>query len=110
MTSEEIRRQRRDVPDVAADVVDGAGSVPPNGLRHATRAFRSRDFAIFWWALASNTGTWVQNLAVPFVLYELTSSALWVGLATFDQFGPSMLLGPLAGSIADGSIGAECCS
>jgi MFS family permease len=72
------------------------------GLRHAVRAFRHRDFAIFWTgALASNTGSWVQNLAVPFVLYELTSSAFWVGLATFTQFVPAMLLGPLAGSIAD---------
>lgn len=66
------------------------------------RAFRHRDFAIFWaGALASNTGSWVQNLAVPFVLYQLTESAFWVGLATFTQFIPVMLLGPLSGSIAD---------
>ncbi|OLT15479.1 hypothetical protein BJF78_02040 [Pseudonocardia sp. CNS-139] len=81
---------------------DEAAAAPPTGLRHAVRAFRNRDFAIFWWgALASNTGVWVKNLAVPFVLYELTSSALWVGLATFAQFVPAMVLGPLAGSIAD---------
>lgn len=80
----------------------GAGAIPPQGLRHAMRAFRNRDFAIFWTgALASNTGSWVQNLAVPYVLYELTESAFWVGLATFTQFIPVMLLGPLAGSIAD---------
>jgi MFS family permease len=71
-------------------------------LRHALRAFRHRDFAIFWsGALASNTGSWVQNLAVPYVLYQLTESAFWVGLATFTQFIPVMVLGPLAGSIAD---------
>ena len=80
----------------------GAGTIPPQGLRHAVRAFRNRDFAIFWTgALASNTGSWVQNLAVPYVLYQLTESAFWVGLATFTQFIPVMLLGPLAGSIAD---------
>jgi MFS family permease len=79
----------------------GAGA-PPRGLRHALRAFRHRDFAIFWsGALASNTGSWVQNLTVPYVLYQLTESAFWVGLATFTQFIPVMLLGPLAGSIAD---------
>lgn len=66
------------------------------------RAFKHRDFAIFWCgALASNTGSWVQNLTVPYVLYQLTESAFWVGLATFTQFIPVMLLGPLAGSIAD---------
>ena len=79
-----------------------AGAVPEQGLRHAVRAFRHRDFAIFWTgALASNTGSWVQNLAVPYVLYQLTESAFWVGLATFTQFIPAMVLGPLAGSIAD---------
>ena len=43
----------------------------------------------------------MQNLAVPYVLYEVTESAFWVGLATFTQFLPAMVLGPLAGSIAD---------
>ncbi len=79
-------------------------AAPPQarGIRHAARAFRHRDFTIFWLgALASNTGSWVQNLAVPYVLYQVTESAYWVGLATFTQFIPVMLLGPLAGSIAD---------
>lgn len=80
----------------------GAAVPPPQGMRHAVRAFRHRDFAIFWTgALASNTGSWVQNLTVPFVLYEITRSATWVGAATFAQFIPAMALGPLAGSIAD---------
>jgi MFS family permease len=71
-------------------------------MRHALRAFRHRDFAIFWaGALASNTGSWVQNLTIPYVFYQLTGSAFWVGFATFTQFIPAMLLGPLAGSIAD---------
>src|SRR4051812_34486287 len=84
-------------------VPDLPTSATSQGLRHAVRAFRHRDFTIFWsGALVSNTGSWVQNLAVPFVLYELTKSATWVGLATFTQFVPAMLLGPLAGSIADG--------
>jgi MFS family permease len=66
------------------------------------RAFRNRDFAVFWsGALASNIGSWVQNMAVPYVLYEITQSAFWVGFATFAQFAPQMLLGPLGGSIAD---------
>jgi MFS family permease len=71
-------------------------------MRHALRAFHHRDFAIFWTgALFSNTGSWVQNLTIPYVLYQLTGSAFWVGFATFTQFIPAMVLGPLAGSIAD---------
>ena len=80
----------------------GPAAAPPQGMRHAVRAFRHRDFAIFWTgALASNTGSWVQNLTVPYVLYQITESAFWVGAATFAQFIPAMLLGPLAGSLAD---------
>ena len=81
---------------------EAEAALPAQGLRHAARAFRHRDFTVFWLgALASNTGSWVQNLAVPYVLYQVTESAFWVGLATFTQFLPVMLLGPLAGSVAD---------
>ena len=92
------------VPEPAAtiDQSDTPAGAPARGVRHAARAFHHRDFTIFWLgALASNTGSWVQNLAVPYVLYQVTESAFWVGLATFTQFLPVMLLGPLAGSIAD---------
>lgn len=79
-----------------------ASAAPARGMRHALRALRHRDFAIFWTgAVFSNTGTWIQNLTIPYVVYQLTSSAFWVGVATFSQFIPTMLLGPLAGSVAD---------
>lgn len=78
-------------------------SSPTNaGLGHALRAFRHRDYTVFWiGAFVSNSGTWLQGIAVPFVLYELTRSALWVGLATFAAFIPIMVMGPLGGSLAD---------
>lgn len=66
------------------------------------RAFQHRDFRLFFLgALASNTGNWLQNLAVPFVLFELTGKALWVGLAGFAQFIPAFFLGPIGGALAD---------
>ncbi|MEM9562509.1 MAG: MFS transporter [Actinomycetota bacterium] len=73
-----------------------------SGFRHGLRAFQHRDFRLFFiGALASNTGNWIQNLAVPFVLFELTGQALWVGLASFAQFIPAFLLGPVGGWLAD---------
>lgn len=72
------------------------------GIRHAVRALRHRDFRVFWLgAVVSNTGSWVQSLAAPYVIYELTSSALWVGAATFVQFIPNMMLSPVGGWMAD---------
>ncbi len=80
----------------------GPATSVPGGFRHGMRAFRHRDFRIFFFgAMVSNTGSWLQNLAVPFVLFELTGQAFWVGLAGFAQFIPSFLLGPLGGSLAD---------
>lgn len=72
------------------------------GLREAGAAFAIPEFRRFWiGALISNSGSWMQNVSVPFVLYQLTESATWVGVASFAQFFPAVLLGPLGGSIAD---------
>jgi MFS family permease len=88
---------------------DTAGDVPSRrerpakpGLRQAAAALQYPDFARLWWgALVSNTGTWIQSVTVPYVLYQITGSAAWVGFAAFAQFLPVVLMGPLAGSLAD---------
>ncbi len=49
----------------------------------------------------SNSGSWLQNLTIPFVLLEITDRALWVGIAAFAAIVPVMLLGPVAGNVAD---------
>ena len=72
------------------------------GFAHGMRAFRHRDYRLFWaGALISNTGTWLANVTVPYVLYRLTRSELWVGMSTFAQFIPGVLFGPAGGSLAD---------
>jgi MFS family permease len=71
-------------------------------LGRAFTALRYPDFRTAWVAaIVSNTGTWVQAITVPFVIYTLTGQALWVGLASFAQFVPFVLAGPWAGSLAD---------
>jgi MFS family permease len=76
--------------------------VPARGLRHALRAFRYRDFSLFWFgAFISSVGTWMQAVTVPYVLHEATGSAAWVGFGAAAQFLPAMLIGPLGGSAAD---------
>ena len=68
----------------------------------AVAALRHPSFALFWFgALVSNVGSWMQNVTVPYVIFQLTRSAGWVGLAAFASLFPSLLLGPLAGSLAD---------
>lgn len=54
-------------------------------------------------ALISNVGTWMQRTAQDwFVLTELTDNdAAAVGVTMALQFGPALLIGPVAGVIAD---------
>jgi MFS family permease len=79
-----------------------AGPAAASGFRHSVRALRHRNFALFFTgALISNSGTWIQNATVPYVLYQITRSELWVGLSTFAQFIPGVVFGPLGGSLAD---------
>ena len=55
-----------------------------------------------WFAsLLSSSGTWLQNVAVPFVVFRLTGSGVWLGVTGFLSYVPMVLTGPLAGSIAD---------
>jgi MFS family permease len=66
------------------------------------RVLRTRDFAVFWSAaLVSNTGSWMQTIAVPFVVYQMTRSTAWLGFAAFMNFIPAMIAGPFGGSYAD---------
>jgi MFS family permease len=70
--------------------------------RHSFGVMRNRDYAVFWVAaLVSNSGTWMQTIAVPFVLFELTRSTTWLGVGAFMAFFPALMIGPLAGSLAD---------
>ncbi|MCB1029420.1 MAG: MFS transporter, partial [Microthrixaceae bacterium] len=72
------------------------------GLRDAAAAFRFRNFRLFWiGALLSNSGTWLQNLTVPYVVFQLTHSSTWVGVAAFSQLAPMAVLSPLGGTLAD---------
>ncbi len=68
----------------------------------AFRALRYRNYALFWSAaLVSQTGSWMQNLTVPYVVYRATGSEAWVGFATFCQYFPAFVLSPVGGMLAD---------
>ena len=52
-------------------------------------------------ALISNSGVWVQMLALAFVIERLTNSGTWVGLAAMMQTLPAVGLGMVGGALAD---------
>jgi MFS family permease len=51
--------------------------------------------------LVSLTGTWMQRVAQDWLVLTLTNSGTALGIVTALQFGPSVLLGPVGGIIAD---------
>ena len=68
----------------------------------ALRALRHRNFRLFTIGQTiSLIGTWMQQVAVGWLVYRLTGSALLLGLVGFVSQGPGFLLAPIAGVLAD---------
>jgi MFS family permease len=51
--------------------------------------------------LVSLLGTWIQNIALGWLVYRLTGSAVWLGTIGFLGQIPALILTPLAGVFAD---------
>jgi len=65
-------------------------------------ALRHRDFALFWVAAAiSNGGSWMQMVAVPALLYDMTGSSTWLGVSSMASLFPAVFLTLHAGVLAD---------
>lgn len=89
-------------PAPAPAVIIDAAPVVVRLARGPLAPLRHRDYALFWTgAFASNAGTWLQNVALAWLVLELTESPFWVAMVTFTQFFPMMLLGLVGGMAAD---------
>ena len=68
----------------------------------ALRPLQHRNFALIWWAaLLSNVGSWMQTVAVGVFVTARTGRPGWTGLVAAAAFLPIGLLSPLGGVIAD---------
>lgn len=66
------------------------------------RALRHRNFRLFLGGqVISLAGTWMQQVALSWLVYRLTRSPFLLGLVGFAGQLPSLLLAPLAGVWAD---------
>jgi MFS family permease len=65
-------------------------------------SLRVRNYRLYFWGQSiSIAGTWMQTLALAFLVLHLTGSGTDVGLVTGLRFLPLALLGPFGGLIAD---------
>lgn len=66
------------------------------------RAFKYRNYRLFFSGqCVSLIGTWMQTVALSWLIYRLTGSPLLLGVAGFAAQAPSLLLAPFTGPAAD---------
>jgi len=72
------------------------------GTRTFASLRRHRNYRLFFSGqLASVCGTWMQNIALYWLILSLTHSPIAVGMLSLARFGPYTLLGLFAGVVAD---------
>lgn len=52
-------------------------------------------------AVVSNAGSWMQSVAVPFTVFEITNSKTWLGVSAFTGMFVGMLANAPGGMLAD---------
>src|SRR6201987_6034302 len=69
---------------------------------HTFRALRHRNYRLFFWGqLVSLTGTWMQQTAMLWYVYQITNSKLLLGLVSAVGSAPMMFSSIWGGALAD---------
>ena len=89
--------------EVVEDAIDaleeGNRAIRPGSARGALRHETFR--RVFIGAFLSNIGSWMQNVVLGALAYDLTKSPSFVGVLLFAQLGPLMLFSLVGGLLAD---------
>ncbi len=73
-----------------------------NGLWLLLRALRNRNYRLFFTGQGlSLIGTWMQNVAMGWLVYRLTNSPFYLGLVGFASQVPILIAAPFGGVLAD---------
>jgi MFS family permease len=66
------------------------------------RSLKYKNYRLYFTGQSiSNIGTWIQRIAMPWLVYHLTGSILLLGVVTFCNQIPNFVLSPIAGVISD---------
>jgi MFS family permease len=75
---------------------------PSGGLAVTFRSLRHRNYRLYFFGqLVSLTGTWMQNAALVWLAFRLTSESKWAALVSAAQILPTFFLGAWGGALAD---------
>jgi MFS family permease len=74
----------------------------PKGFKIIFRSLQYRNYRLFFGGQSiSLVGTWIQRIAMPWLVYRLTGSAFLLGVVGFAGQIPTFLLAPFAGVLSD---------
>lgn len=72
------------------------------GLKTIFRSLRYPNYRLFFGGQSiSLIGTWIQRIAMPWLVYDLTKSVLLLGIVGFVGQVPTFLISPFAGVLTD---------
>jgi MFS family permease len=89
---------------VPEDISGRQRRVPVGGItwRHTFRALRHRNYRLFFWGqLVSLIGTWMQQTAMSWFVYEITNSKFLLGVVSAVGSAPMVLSSVWGGTLAD---------
>ncbi|PYJ27806.1 MAG: MFS transporter [Verrucomicrobia bacterium] len=89
---------------VPEDISGRQRRIPVGGItwRHTFRALRHRNYRLFFWGqLVSLIGTWMQQTAMSWFVYEITNSKFLLGVVSAVGSAPMMLSSVWGGTLAD---------
>ncbi|MGH7813971.1 MAG: MFS transporter [Candidatus Binataceae bacterium] len=74
----------------------------PRGRMGAFRALHHRNYRLYFTGqLTSLAGTWMQSAAQAWLILKLTNSSFMLGVVSFAQFLPVLIVGLFAGVVVD---------
>ena len=69
---------------------------------HTFRSLKHRNYRLYFFGqIVSFTGSWMQNAALMWLVYEKTADPVWPPLLLVAQVGPTLVLGAWGGALAD---------
>src|SRR5438874_2563642 len=89
---------------VPEDISGRQRRMPVGGItwRHTFRALRHRNYRLFFWGqLVSLIGTWMQQTAMSWFVYEITNSKILLGVVSAVGSAPMVFSSLWGGALAD---------
>jgi MFS family permease len=81
---------------------DNNHTFEPTGLKSIFRSLQYRNYRLYFFGQSiSLIGTWIQRIALPWLVYSITGSAFLLGVVGFAGQIPTFLFAPFAGVLID---------